>query len=500
MFDTAVAQPLSILRTETPIRLDGKLEEEVWRYAPKATDFTQNFPSDTLLSEAVTQVQLAYDDTYLYVGIYCESKGTGDYIISSLRRDFDWLNNDNVTIMIDPFNDALNGFSFSVTPYGIEREGMVFEGDNTAVNWDNKWQATAYVDEENNTWTAEMAIPFKTLRYKKDEQIWRMNFTRNDARTNERSAWARVPQGYEINTIAFAKEVEFEGQPPASGSNISLIPYLTGDLAQDRLAGTPTAYSANAGGDAKIGVSPSLNLDITVNPDFSQVEVDRQVTNLSRFEIFFPEQRQFFLENSDLFSRFGFTQIRPFFSRRIGIGLDTATQQIVQNPIYYGARLSGKIGQKWRVGLMNMQTARDRDAGILSQNYTVAAVQKQIFGRSNIGGIFVNRQAFGDDPASPFTRMAGLDYNIQSKDNKWRGKIFYHKAFLPNSPSGSSANASYLNYRTRKWNIAWNHEYVGENYDINDIGFVARRGHWRFEDWIGYRFYPQKSKLINNHG
>jgi hypothetical protein len=203
------------------------------------------------------------------------------------------------------------------------------------------------------------------------------------------------------------------------------------------------------------------------------------------------------VENSDLFAQFGFRNIRPFFTRRIGIGTDTTTNTTVQNPITYGARLSGKLNKNWRIGALNMQTEKEEEAGIKAQNYTALAFQRQIFGRSNIAGIFVNRAALNSDTTDRFTRIVGLDYNIQSKDNRWVGKVFYHKAFRPDSlknVDGQFAHAAYLGYRVRKLTLFWNHEYIGKGYNIDDVGFVRRTGVWRFEPFATYNMYPKTAE------
>ena len=183
-------------------------------------------------------------------------------------------------------------------------------------------------------------------------------------------------------------------------------------------------------------MNSALNLDLTVNPDFSQVEVDQQVTNLDRFEIFFPERRQFFLENADLFANFGVDGSRPFFSRRIGVARDTSTGQNIQNTIYAGARLSGKINNNLRIGVMTMQAGKDASIGLPSTNYSLISLQQKLFARSNVGLIFVNKQAVADSLGGEFTfspneynRIIGIDYNLLSKDNRWNGKVFYHQSF-----------------------------------------------------------------------
>ncbi len=477
------------------IRIDGRLDEQIWQNAQVVTGFTQNFPTDTLLALSQTKVQMAYDENYLYIAAICKGNPKQNYVISSMRRDFSWSRNDNFSINLDPFGDGLNGVYFAVSAVGAQLEGLIFEGDRASSDWDNKWYS-AVSDLPDGSWTCEIAIPFKTLRYPKNKSKWKINFVRNDAHRNERSSWIPVPIQFSTVSLAFAGELTFEENIKKAGSNISIIPYLAGSATKDNINNTPYKTKGNIGGDAKIAVTPSLNLDLTVNPDFSQVEVDQQVTNLSRFEIFFPERRQFFLENSDLFANFGFSRMRPFFSRRIGIAKDTITGENVQNPILYGARLSGKVNKDWRVGLLNIQTGQDAEKGIIGNNYTVAAFQRQVFSRSNIAGIFVNRQETSSQNSDkPYTRMAGLEYNLQSEDSKWRGKIFYHHAFLPNKTKGTFAHAGFLAYNTRKFYASWNHELVGENYDINDIGYVRRKGLWRFEDWAGYNFYPKKGKI-----
>ncbi len=259
------------------------------------------------------------------------------------------------------------------------------------------------------------------------------------------------------------------------------------------------------GGDAKVAIGPALNLDLTVNPDFSQVEVDQQVTNLDRFEIFFPERRQFFLENADLFSDFGVEQMRPFFSRRIGVARDEETGQNVQNSIYAGARLSGKLDDNWRIGLLNMQSARDLEINNPSINYTVAVAQRKVFSRSNVGMIFVNKQPFEDARISDttghafdFNRVLGIDYNLSSKDDTWTGKLFYHQSFEPDQPDKAYATSARLNYNTLRWQGRVFAQSIGENYNP-ETGFARRFDYNRIASTLEHRWYP-KTGIINNHG
>ncbi len=352
-----------------------------------------------------------------------------------------------------------------------------------------------------------MAIPFRTLRFKRGTTQWRVNFVRIDYKRNEKSSWIPIPRNFseQLSSLAFTGILHWEAPLKKTGKNISLIPYLTGGTTRE-FSPRNVDNHFNAGTDAKVAVSSSLNLDLTVNPDFSQVEVDRQVTNLSRFELFFPERRQFFVENSDLFSSYGAESINPFFSRRIGVGRDPYTGQFRQNPILYGARLSGKVSQDWRLGLLNVQTAADPSIDLASTNYTVAAVQRRVFSRSNLGAILVNKQVLRDDSSGEFSlfsghynRIAGLDYTLASKDNRWNGKIFFHQAFLPHQPPNAFAHAAFLEYNATHLRFTWNHELVGENYGA-ETGFVPRQGYWRWEPEVSYYFFPKRSRLVNNYG
>ena len=497
---TTIAQSLLIVPTESLIRVDGDLSESIWQRAAVAGNFIQNFPNDTLPAYNRTDVRMTYDQHNLYVAVICYDKDRRKpFIASSLKRDFEWDQNDNFTVYMDPFGDRINGFTFNVTPFGVEREGQMFNGERVASEWDNKWRSAVQVFDDR--WQAELMIPLKTIRYRKNTSFFLMNFARHDLKNNQRTSWKRVPVAMRISAMAFADTVRFSTPLPNPGPNISLIPYISGRYIDGRNEGGTSEFKPGIGFDAKIGVTPSLNLDLTVNPDFSQVEADQQVTNLSRFEIFYPERRQFFIENQDLFANFGSEQIRPFFSRRIGIARDTSTGIIVQNPLVYGARLSGKVGRDWRIGLLNTQTANRANEGINGQNYTVAVMQRQVFGRSNIGAILVNRQRV-DGPAdsSQFTRIGGLEYNLQTDDNRWGGKVFVQKAIKPYALSDALTHGANLLYTSRNVSLSGLYEYVGQNYRVNDVGYVPRLGFWRFYTENTTTFYVKGNRAIISHG
>lgn len=484
---------IHIKKATGEIKIDGNLDETSWKTAERATNCYQNFPYDTAFCKVQTAAMVTYDDRYLYVGAVCFDSTPGKYTVQSLKRDFSYPVTDAFAVYIDPFNDKSNGFCFGVSPLGVQREGSLENGGNFGVttSWDNRWFSEVKIYDDR--WEVEMAIPFKSIRYNEGNKFWRINFSRNNLKENENGSWVPVPRNFNIAALTYTGMMEWDEAPKKAGTNVSVIPYVLGRYEGDFQNGIQKV-TPNAGLDAKVAVTSALNLDLTVNADFSQVEVDRQVTNLSRFSIFFPERRQFFIENSDLFANFGFRAIRPFFSRQIGL---KNGQQV---PILAGARLSGKLNRNWRIGLMNMQTEGGIPIGNPAQNYTVAVVQRQIFGTSNISAIFVNRQGFdGNKPAGEdFNRVVGLDYNLNSKDNKWRGKFFYHYSMDNITKKDKAANAAWLMYNSRKFSIHYNHEFVEQNYNA-EVGFVPRRRYFRLEPLADFRFFPKNNAFIS-HG
>jgi hypothetical protein len=480
------------------IIIDGEISEEAWLVASQIDSFYMSFPHDDRFASVRTVVKMLYDHENLYISAEMLDSEDWGYVSASLKRDFDLSINDHFTVNLGTYHDGVNGFTFSVTPFGVEREGLISDGKVIDTSWDSKWKSS--VKRGFDKWVTEISIPFKTFRYTKGTSNWTVNFIRSVQSLNEISTWKPVPINFDANDMAFAGELIFEEPLEKTGLNENIIPYTATRLKDNKITPSLSENTIDAGIDAKIAITPALNLDLTFNPDFSEAEVDQQVIDLQRFEIFFPERRQFFVENSDLFARFGNAQLRPFFSRRIGLARDTSTDIVIQNRIWYGARMSGKLSNSMRVGLLNMQTAEDEEAGIKAQNYTVAAIQEKVFSRSSIGAIFINRHTFEDTTNSKFTRLAGLDYNLQSKNGSWSGKFFFHKAFKDEIGDDSYTFSSNLVYDKRHLILSWNQEYVGVDYEINDIGFVNRRGHWRVEPFIGLRFFPKsESSFITRH-
>jgi hypothetical protein len=480
---------IGIKQINSEIPVDGILDEAAWITADRAVHFQRVLPTDTGFAIAQTEVRLAYTEKTLYMAITCFDPTPGKRPVESLRRDFNFLKNDNFLVFIDTFNDQTNGFSFGITPAGAQWDGLQANGGLVNTNWDIKWRSA--VKNYDDRWVAEFAIPFRSMRYPGGAREWGINFSRLDLKTNEKSSWAPMPRQFATATLAFTGSLIWDKPLPSSGTMFSIIPYISMKATQDNLSGEKVKMKSTAGVDAKVILSTSMNLDITVNPDYSQVEVDRQQTNLDRFELFFPEKRQFYLENTDLFANLGSESVRPFFSRRIGL----------DSPVWAGARLSGTIGNNWRIGLMDIETGKQ--GAIRDNNFTVAAIQRKVFSRSNISAFFINKQVLNLHGDTSFTgyrynRVAGIEYNLASKDNRWTGKAFYHRAFYTGTTSNDAAAAANITYSSQYLTASLNQSLVGTGY-ISEVGYIRRNGYYEVNPVFQYKFFPHSGNLVN-HG
>jgi hypothetical protein len=372
-----------------------------------------------------------------------------------------------------------------------------------------------------------MAIPLNSIRFNPGETHWGFNVARFDFKNNEVSCCARVPRNFNVSSLVFCDSMEFDGGLVAKkAKNFAFIPYVSG-IGSQGLQGKqssltdPITANPKVGFDAKLALSRSLNLDITMNPDFAQVDVDVQQVNLTRYSLFFPERRQFFIENSDLFANFGFRQIRPFFSRRIGLGANGPV------PILGGVRMSGKLGSNLRIGAMNI-TTQSQDLGTLGVlpgvNYTVLSAQKKVFSASNVAMILVHDQKIGKlvefrdrngnwSKTGDYNTVAGTEFNLLTKSNLWAGKGFIQKSFYPGlGVKEGFAHATWLRYRSLNWTGMWNHEYVSKEFSAR-TGFVPRTDnfdpisgkiikydYWRLEPMITYNYYPKRNAVVNHFG
>ncbi len=496
----------SIEKTDIPVLIDAKEDDPAWQAVSKIPNLMNHWPIDTGAADALTEIKLTYDDNFIYIIGVLHDKG--GRVIQSLRRDNSeahW-NSDNFTVVLDPMGNKQNGFLFGVNAGGAQMEGqlnVMGAQTETDENWDNKWYS--HVEQYMDHWIVEMAIPFKTLRYNSNISEWGINFIRGDMSQNSYSTWTQFPLNYGGNDLNFMGTLKWTEKPKKATGKVVLIPYIAGGTTRDFEDETQTAYKQDfdTGIDAKLAVTGSLSLDLTFNPDFSNVDVDQQVTNLTRFSIFLPERRNFFLENGDIFSNFGGWEIKPFFSRTIGLN------QGQQVPITYGARLTGNVTNKTRIGLMNIQTKEFNE--LQSQNYTVGALHHQVLKRSVIKGILINRNTGADITEGKYARNGGLEFAYLSPSGKISNTIRLHAATTDQKLNDNYYYGFNGRYNGRSYRAGWTLDVVGQNY-ITELGFnprqtnfnalteeVTRQGYTRINPWSLYRFYPKTGKL-NMHG
>ena len=503
---TAIAQDIVFKKIDTPILIDGEIDE-IWAEADSAFDWMQYFPFDSSLAVNQSVAKVLYDDKNIYIlGVMYSASEDREYVTPSLRRDFRGAANDNFTVIFDTFQDKTNAFTFGINPFGVRREGLVANGGSgesaLSLDWDNVWRGEAKIYK--GYWVAEIAIPLNSLRFNEGQKNWNLNFYRVDSEYAERSTWAPIQRNFMLFNLASLRVAEWEEPTKKSGKNFSVIPFLAGNYNQNFEEGKNAQKGLNAGFDLKYGITPGLNLDLTVNPDFSQVEVDQQVTNLDRFEIFFPERRQFFLENADLFANYGQRGNTPFFSRRIGVSRDESTGQNIQSPIPLGLRLSGKVNDNLRIGVLSMQVADDQAASLPSYNYSMVSVQQKVFTRSNISAFLVNKQTFADPKEysdslyNEWDRTLGAEYNLASANNKINGKFFYHQNINQAELDGAFTAGMDMQYSVPEWSLNMRSQIIGANY-APEVGFVRRRDIQQLAMTYRRSFFPSTGG-VQRHG
>ena len=501
------------------IKLDGELNESFWKDAEIKSNFFQYSPRDSISAILDSEFRIAYDDKYLYLAAKMEDIPEKKFIVGDLKRDFWGGSTDYIAFTFDTFKDQSNAYNFGISPYGIQREALISDGGEGSyshsggggrggiswfnINWNTKWYSGAKVHD--GYWICEFKIPFNSIRYKPGSKTWNLQVYRGNSKVVERSVWTSIPRGFSPANLSMTGTLEFEFPLEKSSRSFVMIPYISSSGISNKIEPTSKEFDLDLGLDMKLALSSSINLDLTFNPDFSQVEVDEQRTNLTRFELFYPEKREFFIDNADLFTNLGSRASRPMFTRRIGIAKDTVTSQYVQNPIIYGAKLSGKINENLRIGVLNMQTAQLSSSGIPSFNYGMAVLEKKILSNSKISAFLVNKQAlfnsddkeYSIDP-NHYNRVFGFETKLQSKDTKWKTEWFYHQSLEEENPN--EANSYGINFSYDSPNIEANSYFygVGENYNP-EVGFVPRKDFIFFSPSFQYKFYP-KNNSVNRHG
>ena len=478
---------LTAVRTATAIVVDGVLDEAVWQSTDPATGFIQADPLEGQPATEATEVRVAFDGDYLYIAALCRDTDPSGIVVNEIRKDFSGAEQDVFEVLLDTFADRRNGFVFSTNSRGAKADTQIAnEGRDVNPNWDAVWWVAAKVGPEG--WTAEFRIPFKTLRFQPgDGQTWGINFARRIRRKNEVNYWSPVSRAFSIVRASSAGNLI--GLPNmAQGRNIRVKPFVLGGAVRP-LGGSDVSFDRSAGLDVKAGLGPSLTLDATINPDFAQAEADEQQVNLTQFSLFFPEKREFFLENAGIFY-FGdiprnqrqTSRFRPpeedlllFFSRRIG--LTDAGEQV---PLYGGLRVTGRAG-KFGLGVLSMQS--EPDGGRPGQNYSVVRARRDILGNSDIGAIVLSRQPSGG--SGDFNRVAGVDVNFRFlKSLSLNG--FAAKSETPGETRGQGSGRASIGWEDSKKRLQYSIMNVGEGFR-DDMGFVRRTGVTRhFVDWASF--------------
>lgn len=476
----------SVLIESAP-ELDGDvLNDPVWRDIPVARGFWQTTPDEGRPASEKTEVRVAYTHDTLYFGVVCFDRRPGAIIASDSRRDSSLDETDSFQIILDTFLDRQNGFVFGTNPAGMEYDGQVLnEGQGTGsgggfnINWDGSWEVRARVGDFG--WSAEFAIPFRTLRYPgRSVQSWGLNFQRNIRRRNETAFWAPLSRQHDLYRLSMAGTL-IGLEIPRQG-NLKAVPYMLGRVR----GGAPvegSQWTGEAGADFKYSLTSSLTLDLTYNTDFAQVEVDEQQINLDRFSLFFPEKRPFFLENAGLFALGDSGQVDLFFSRRIGISPGG-----IRVPILGGARLSGNLAGT-SVGFLSMQT-EEVNALTPANHFTVGRLRRELPNRSYLGGIFVNRQSTGRLAAEEdHNRAVGFDGQLGI------GRFAELDGYLAlTSTPGLSGDAHAFRFGARydseAWRLSANFTEVGDNFNP-EVGFLRRRGYRRPDFLVFHRYRPE---------
>ncbi len=512
---------LHAYRLEQPVELDGLVKEDFWARMEPATDFVQQMPQEGQPSSERTEVRVAFDNKTLYFAVICFDREPDRILVTQNKRDGDLIDCDSFQILLDTFNDGQNGFVFGTNPRGIEYDGQVTKGGQSGgssfpapgsipssaqptatsgsastratrgptgssrsgsssfnINWDGVWQVRAQITARG--WEAEFAIPFKTLRFNPAGQTWGVNFQRNIRRHNEQAHWSPIPRAFDVYRVSLAGQVE--GIEPTLHRSTQFIPYVLGGVSQNFLDRSDPTKGVHKGGlDVKYTLSSSLALDITVKPDFAQVEVDEEQVNLTQFNLFFPEKRPFFLENAGLFEFGAPRDVEIFFSRQIGIDPSG-----VEVPVLAGARVTGKI-QKFSVGLLDMQT-ESVNRLIPANNFSVARIRREFGHRSAFGGIFVGKVATGDLAAERHhNETIGFDANLGFGE-RLTLYSYIAKSHTTGKTGRTHAGRALLEYNSGLIEARAGYAEVGEDFNP-EAGFLRRAG-YRKPEW-GFYYYSR---------
>ncbi len=494
----SVNNEIKAYRTYETVEIDGDLTEADWQHAEPMDRFIQVEPHEGENITETTELRILYDDENIYFGFTCFDSEMSKLIANEMRRDArDLHENDNVFVLLDTYNDKRSGFFFRMNPLGaIQDRAITNSGDSMNTDWD---AVVACKSKINDTyWTAELSIPFSQLRFEKnDPMTWGINAGRGIARHQEEGVWMPVPSSYggraKYRTAHVGSLVGLEGITPSR--NLEILPYVLPGITQvsDDDATFQTTREFKLGFDAKYGITSNLTADVTFNTDFAQVEADEEQVNLTRFSLFFPEKRPFFLEGAGLFDfgipRTSFRQPPPmllFYSRQIGLAEKNAI------PIIFGGKTSGKIGS-YGVGFLNVLTDKfyddtdpdDDPIDIPRTNYSVMRITKDIASGSRIGMIAVNKDEIGS-----YNRAGGFDFEYRPNDSlDVRG--LWSRTFEPDASGRNNAWYIGSNWRHKRFRIEGSYTDIDEDFNPA-VGYVRRPGTRHFRGETRWVPMPQK--------
>lgn len=468
----SIKRELEALGVDVDIKVDGVLNEPEWQQAKVSPPFVQIDPFQSAAANFQTEVKALYDEKHLYIGVVClDSLGKAAIRATDFQRDFNFRTHDLITLCFDGFNDERNAMSIAVNPYGVQRDYLSFDALYFDIEWDGLWRTRT--SRTDSGWVAEIAIPWKTLRYPKTTeatQDWGFQLYRNRRLTNEITAFSEFPRVFGAARMDYAGKLT-NLKPPPPSPNIQVKPYVLAGYNETSVPnseGLQEDTDLKMGGEVKWAITPKDVLDVTVNTDFAQADVDRQVNNTTRFSVFFPERRQFFLENASLFglnvgpSGGGSGEeilIQPFFSRRIG--LDVEGRPI---PIDVGGRFVHRSSTQNYGGMV----IRQRENGASpSTNFLVGRFSQNLGSQSRIGALGSVRQNELN------TNLSGtVDALVRLNEANSINTLVSYAGTNEGGNQGLAGIAQYV-HSTNKWRAWWTQSVISEGYNP-EVGFVSR--------------------------
>jgi hypothetical protein len=484
------AHRIHALRVTEAIKIDGKLSELAWSQAEVANDFRQQEPTEGSPATEKTEVRLLFDEKNIYISIHAFDAEPSHINARELVRDADFSNDDTIAILLDTYHDRRNAYRFTVNPRGTQQDALITdEGRDINLSWDAPWISAAQIDQTG--WSVEIEMPLTTLRFVEGRDAWGLNVSRVIRRKNETDLWTSWQRSFGLERVSQAGELA--GVEEIKRRRLKEVkPYASGGWREGvPLIGSP-GFDAGLQGKvglevAKIGITPSLTAEFTANPDFGQAEVDTQIVNLTRFSVFFPEKRDFFLENAGIFL-FGRPEANQlFFTRRIGL-----TDEGAPVSIDYGAKITGKIGH-YNVGFLLVQTRKLGETTspfhIPRQEFTVARVKRDILKRSFIGAMFVNRQGATSAGGAAYNRGAGLDAEFNLTDH-YQIKAFWMGTATPGVRSSFHSGRVDSRFENNLWRFITVYEDIGGHFNP-EVGFIERNGIHQYFGQLAWKPRPQ---------